>query len=120
MLRAKALECISLVGMAVGKDRFKADAQNVMQYMQAVQSAGLDPDDPFASYMLQAGTRFCSTLGDDYIQYLPIMVPPLLAAAQLQAEIKVKDADESEEEDEDDGEVRLDSVLRTVLYMVLY
>ncbi len=37
LMRAKALECISLVGMAVGRDRFRSDAQQVMQYMQALQ-----------------------------------------------------------------------------------
>lgn len=37
LLRAKALECISLVGMAVGRDRFRADAHEVMQFMQALQ-----------------------------------------------------------------------------------
>ena len=36
-LRAKALECISLVGMAVGRDRFREDAHAVMQYMQTLQ-----------------------------------------------------------------------------------
>jgi hypothetical protein len=34
LLRAKALECISLVGMAVGKERFRMDARKVMAYMQ--------------------------------------------------------------------------------------
>lgn len=29
MLRAKAMECISLVGMAVGKEKFKDDAKQV-------------------------------------------------------------------------------------------
>ena len=29
MLRAKSMECISLVGMAVGKDKFKEDARQV-------------------------------------------------------------------------------------------
>ena len=37
MLRAKALECISLVGMAVGKDLFREDAHAVMRFMQAMQ-----------------------------------------------------------------------------------
>ena len=37
LLRAKALECISLVGMAVGRDRFRADAHEVMSFMQALQ-----------------------------------------------------------------------------------
>lgn len=29
MLRAKSMECISLVGMAVGKEKFKDDAKQV-------------------------------------------------------------------------------------------
>jgi hypothetical protein len=29
MLRAKSMECISLVGMAVGKDKFRDDAKRV-------------------------------------------------------------------------------------------
>lgn len=39
LLRAKALECVSLVGMAVGKERFRADAQEVMAFMQQLQVA---------------------------------------------------------------------------------
>ena len=38
MLRAKALECISLVGMAVGKDIFREDAHAVMRFMQLMQA----------------------------------------------------------------------------------
>jgi hypothetical protein len=53
LLRAKALECISLVGMAVGCDRFRADAHEVMKFMQALQQQELDPDDPTGGYMLQ-------------------------------------------------------------------
>lgn len=37
LLRAKALECISLVGMAVGREQFREDAHCVMQFMQSLQ-----------------------------------------------------------------------------------
>ncbi len=53
LLRGKALECISLVGMAVGRDRFRADAQRVLQWLQALQSTELEADDPTLGYMLQ-------------------------------------------------------------------
>ena len=43
LLRAKALECVSLVGMAVGKERFRADAQEVMAFMQQLQVRCLQP-----------------------------------------------------------------------------
>jgi hypothetical protein len=53
LLRAKALECISLVGMAVGRERFRGDAQHVMGFLQQLQGQELEPDDPTSSYMLQ-------------------------------------------------------------------
>ncbi|KAL4452685.1 hypothetical protein ABPG75_008347 [Micractinium tetrahymenae] len=103
LLRAKALECVSLVGLAVGKERFGNDAKGVMQYMQQVQQAGLDSDDPLSSYMLQAGARICKTLGQDFLPYLQLVMPPLLAAAQLKPDVIVRDEDD-DEEDEEDGE----------------
>lgn len=102
LMRAKALECISLVGMAVGKERFGADAALVLQYIQAIQSAGLDPDDPFASYMMQAGARICTTLGSDFVPYLPIVMPSMLETAKLQPDITVRDEDDAGSEDADD------------------
>lgn len=107
LLRAKALECVSLVGLAVGKERFGNDAKGVMQYMQQVQAAGLDSDDPLSSYMLQAGARICKTLGQDFLPYLQLVMPPLLAAAQLKPDVIVSDTadgEEESEEEDDDGD----------------
>lgn len=104
LMRAKALECISLVGMAVGKERFGADAGAVMQYIQAVQAKGLESDDPFGSYMMQAGARICTTLGLDFVPYLPIVMPSMLAAAQLTADIVVGEENIQDENDDDSGE----------------
>ncbi|KAF5760726.1 putative armadillo-like helical, importin beta family [Helianthus annuus] len=53
MLRAKSMECISLVGMAVGKDKFKDDAKQVMDVLMSLQGSQLETDDPTTSYMLQ-------------------------------------------------------------------
>jgi hypothetical protein len=43
--------------MAVGKERFRGAAADVMAYLQTLQAAGLEPDDPTSSYMLQVGVR---------------------------------------------------------------
>ncbi len=59
LLRAKALECISLVGMAVGRERFRTDAQGVMQYLASLQAQPLDADDPTHAYMLQVQGGGC-------------------------------------------------------------
>lgn len=105
LLRAKALECVSLVGMAVGKERFRTDAHEVMQYMRAVQQAQLDPDDPLASYMLQAGARICKALGEEFLPYLEVVMPPLLHSARLQPDVTVAEASDDEDDDGADGEV---------------
>ena len=45
------------------------DAQGVMQYMQQVQAAGLDSDDPLASYMLQVGAGRASQRAPDGLMH---------------------------------------------------
>lgn len=104
MMRAKALECISLVGMAVGKERFAADAGKIMQYIQNVLNVGIENDDPFGSYMLQAGARICTALGQDFIPYLPVMMPRMLEIAAAKPDFKVDDADDETDNGDEDLE----------------
>ena len=106
MLRAKAMECISLVGMAVGKEQFAPDAREVMDLLMQLQAGGFEDDDTTASYMQQAWTRLCKCLGRDFIQYLQVVMPPLLKSAQLKPDVQVTDAEDHEEaEEEEDVEV---------------
>ncbi|KAI3669314.1 hypothetical protein L6452_40546 [Arctium lappa] len=53
MLRAKSMKCISLVGMADGKDKFKDNAKQVTDFLMSPQGSQLETDDPIISYMLQ-------------------------------------------------------------------
>ena len=96
MLRAKAMECISLVGMAVGKERFAKDAREVMDMLMQLQAGGFEDDDTTASYMQQAWTRLCKCLGRDFIQYLQVVMPPLLKSAQLKPDVQVTDEEAPE------------------------
>jgi hypothetical protein len=89
MLRAKSMECISLVGMAVGKERFREDAKGVMQVLVGLQATQMEDDDPTISYMLQAWARLCKCLGQEFLPYLPTVMPPLLHSADLKADLKV-------------------------------
>ncbi|KAG5121793.1 hypothetical protein JHK84_040133 [Glycine max] len=92
MLRAKAMECISLVGMAVGKEKFRDDAKQVMDVLMSLQQSQLDVDDPTASYMLQ-----------DFLPYMGFVMPPLLQSAQLKPNVTIiTSADSDTEFDEDD------------------
>ena len=42
--------------------------------------------------MLQAGARICKSLGEEFLPYLGIVMPPLLASAQLKPDVRVTDA----------------------------
>ncbi|KAH1194365.1 Importin-5 [Glycine max] len=105
MLRAKAMECISLVGMAVGKEKFRDDAKQVMDVLMSLQQSQLDADDPTASYMLQAWARLCKCLGQDFLPYMGFVMPPLLQSAQLKPDVTITSADSDTEFDEDDDSI---------------
>ena len=53
---------------------------------------------------LQAGARLCKALGPEFLPHLPVVMPPLLAAARLEPEMKVHDPELEEYEDDDDVE----------------
>jgi hypothetical protein len=104
MLRAKAVECISLVGMAVGRTRFSQDAREVMNLLMQLQSGGFEDDDQTVQYMLQAWTRLCKCLGDEFIPYLDFVMGPLLKSANLKPDVVVKKRGEEEEEEEEEDD----------------
>ncbi|XP_065851907.1 uncharacterized protein [Euphorbia lathyris] len=104
MLRAKAMECISLVGMAVGRDKFRDDARQVMDVLMSLQGSQLEADDPTTSYMLQAWARLCKCLGQDFLPYMNVVMPPLLQSAQLKPDVTITSADsDGDIDDEDDS-----------------
>ncbi|KAG9153955.1 hypothetical protein Leryth_000484 [Lithospermum erythrorhizon] len=104
MLRAKAMECISLVGMAVGKDKFREDAKQVMEVLMSLQGSQMESDDPTTSYMLQAWARLCKCLGQDFLPYMGVVMPPLLQSAQLKPDVTITSADSDNEIDESDDD----------------
>ncbi|XP_052173065.1 uncharacterized protein LOC127788616 [Diospyros lotus] len=104
MLRAKAMECISLVGMAVGKEKFRDDAKQVMEVLMSLQGSQLETDDPTTSYMLQAWARLCKCLGQDFLPYMRVVMPPLLQSAQLKPDVTITSTDSDNDIDESDDE----------------
>ena len=94
LLRAKAMECATLIALAVGKERMGQDAVVLVQLLGGVQQNIVDDDDPQASYLLHCWGRMCRVLGSDFIPYLPAVMPPLLALAKAKADIQLLDDDE--------------------------
>lgn len=104
MLRAKSMECISLVGMAVGKEKFRDDAKQVMEVLMTLQGSQMEADDPITSYMLQAWARLCKCLGQDFLPYMSVVMPPLLQSAQLKPDVTITSADSDDDIDVSDDE----------------
>ncbi|PRP88441.1 hypothetical protein PROFUN_03158 [Planoprotostelium fungivorum] len=102
-LRGKTMECISLIGGAVGKEKFYGDAKHVMELMMNTQNSALESDDPQIGFLLQSWARICKCMGQDFVPYLPYVMPPLLHSAKLAPEVTVLEADEIPEQYGNDG-----------------
>uniref|UniRef100_A0A3Q3ETQ1 Karyopherin (importin) beta 3 n=1 Tax=Labrus bergylta TaxID=56723 RepID=A0A3Q3ETQ1_9LABR len=92
LLRGKTIECISLIGLAVGKEKFMPDASAVMQLLLKTQTDfnDLEDDDP-------------QILGKEFQQYLPVVMGPLMKTASIKPEVALLDTQDMENISEDDG-----------------
>lgn len=109
LLRGKTIECMSLIGLAVGSDKFMPDASDIMQVLLAAQqqmgAAGDEEDsadDPQMSYMMSAWARICKLMGEQFAQYLPLVMPPVMKAAAHKPDITVCDSEDTDEGGEQD------------------
>ena len=54
----------------------------------------VDADDPQSQYLLHCWGRMCRVLGQDFIPYLPGVMPPLMELASAKADIQLLDDEE--------------------------
>merc|ERR1719331_1621861 len=106
LLRGKTIECVSLIGLAVGGEKFSPDAGEIMELLLSSQMKGeeLADDDPQMSYMISAWARICKILGGGFAPYLPMVMAPVMKTASMKPEVALLDNDEVEGvgEDSDD------------------
>ncbi|KUJ10726.1 ARM repeat-containing protein [Mollisia scopiformis] len=98
LLRAKAMECATLIALAVGKERLGNDAMNLVQLLATIQQSITDPDDPQAQYLMHCWGRMCRVLGADFLPFLPAVMPPLMELASAKADIQLLDDEEQVEQ----------------------
>ena len=81
---------------------------SALHFLCCAQAQPAQADDPTGGYMLQAGARICKSLGEEFLPYLGIVMPPLLASAQLKPDVRVSNAgsDEDDAGDDADDDVR--------------
>ncbi|KAF2764289.1 ARM repeat-containing protein [Teratosphaeria nubilosa] len=95
LLRAKAMECATLIALAVGKERMSQDAITLVNLLGNIQGSIVDEDDPQESYLLHCWGRMCRVLGQDFVPYLQAVMPPLMKLAQAKADIQLLDDEEN-------------------------
>nr|XP_016458312.1 PREDICTED: importin-5-like isoform X1 [Nicotiana tabacum] len=83
MLQSQALECISIVGMAVGKEKFRNDFKQVMEVLKSLQESQAKEFDTIVR-SVQAYGRICQCMGKDFLPYMSTIIPPLVECAQLE------------------------------------
>ncbi|KAF2288199.1 hypothetical protein GH714_004942 [Hevea brasiliensis] len=107
MLRAKAMECISLVGMAVGRDKFRDDARQSKQSCQSSPMLNLCPD-----LLIRAVLLLIRSIGMGQALQMPwagfssiyeCCHAPLLQSAQLKPDVTITSADSDVDIDDDDS-----------------
>lgn len=102
LLRAKAMECATLIALAVGKEKMGQDAINLVNLLGAIQQNITDSDDPQSQYLLHCWGRMCRVLGQDFVPFQGAVVPPLLTLAAAKADIQLLEDDEQAEMVEQD------------------
>lgn len=93
LLRAKAMECATLIALAVGKERLGGDAMTLVQLLANIQQSITDPDDPQANYLMHCWGRMCRVLEQEFMPFMPSVMPPLLELASAKADIQLLDDD---------------------------
>lgn len=81
VLRAKCVECISLIGVAVGPERFMADATEFLTLL--TNNFQFFSHESNREFLMQASTRLCKCLRAHFLPYLPTFMPFLLKYASL-------------------------------------
>lgn len=79
VLRGKTIQCVSLIGWAVGRENFMDDAAKMMDLLLAAQTGEeMDDDDPQVKYIISSGPRICKIIGARFEPYLHLFMGPVL------------------------------------------
>ncbi len=102
LLKAKCIECSTLIASAVGKEKFAPHSNDLIQLFGMIQQSSLQEDDPVKPYLEQGWGRIARIIGKDFLPYLPSVLPPLIEAAKAQQDINLLEEDEAEEFNQDE------------------
>lgn len=97
LLKAKCIECLTLIALAVGREQFSAHAQQVMQRFAELQQLITGEDDPIKMFLEQGWCRVCRIVGREFLPVLPDVLPPVLEQARVTQDVSLLDEEQAEE-----------------------
>mgnify|MGYP002476725042 CR=1 FL=1 len=102
-MRAKTIDTFSIVGEAVGKEKFLPDAREFMLALQETQVGEFGREDSLRETMLFAAARICRILKEDFVPFLPNIMPSLFETANMKEDVYLDvgedtDGDETQRE----------------------
>lgn len=104
LLKAKAIECSTLIALAVGKEQFLPQCQEMITIFANIQQSITDSDDPCQSYLVHAWGRLCRIIGKAFVPYLGGVMPPLLEAAKHKPDLAlIEDENQIDQYDQQEG-----------------
>ncbi|OIS98281.1 putative mitochondrial protein [Nicotiana attenuata] len=89
--RARAMYSISYLGFAVGKEKFRDDAKQVMEVLLSLLGSQLKVDDRSNIYLFLAGARIFLCMGKEFLPYMRVAIPFMIQLAQVELDITIYD-----------------------------
>lgn len=101
-VRGHALQCLSLVVEAVGKEVSGIDAAECINFiLRGIASENNDEDNESFRYVGPAISRLANCLGPDFAPYLPYAIPLLLARATKEIKFTITEEGEGDDDEAD-------------------
>jgi len=113
-LRGTALEAISYMGVAVGKEKFNQDAARLIQMITSYMTNFWDQGDLERNRQVaELAANICTTMGHVEKHILDELIPRLIKWAQIEVFSEASEADLESDEDSEDEEAMYKSYVRT-------
>ncbi|KAL7677034.1 hypothetical protein ACOME3_003283 [Neoechinorhynchus agilis] len=98
MIRGRVLECITLLGLAVGKETFMRDNTEVINFLLNEESnVKEDTSNVEVNFLINCWSRLCSLLGSDFSKFIPKLLPIAISIASFKTKVNLMDDREAKE-----------------------
>jgi hypothetical protein len=98
LLRARAFEAATYIGVAVGKAQFAPYVDELMHHIMG-DDVSLSNEDPHVRLLIDSSARVAEVLQEDFAPFLPKVMGPLLELATTDALVREAEDDESDNDE---------------------